>query len=397
MVERDRDVVGRGGPREVDLGRAGRARVQARGRRRRLGVGRRGSGRARRRRVVAEAGHGVLGAHAVRVGGGGSEARVREGRRGGRPDLREVRAARAGAALDVVERDRDVVGRGGPREVDLGRAGRARVQARGRRRRLGVGRRGSGRARRVRVGACVAGSVDGPKAVGVRGRRVEEDVHARRRRAERDLRKVGAARARAALDLVVSHADVIRRRAPGQLDLAAREGTRGQRPGRARILGVGRWVAHGARPEVVEPPSRAADPDSAEAGARVGRVLDEAEARPGRTVVAPGLERRALGPQQHRVTDSELLRRGEQRGEAAVGDPVDRRLVGSRLLADEQHVAVVGGGAGDCTRAYRRIAFPVPAASRAVPRTRRRGRTGRCCARPCRWSWPSRRAGWRSR
>src|SRR6185312_166428 len=50
----------------------------------------------------------------------------------------------------------------------------------------------------------------------------------------RDLREVGAAGALAAFDLVAGDADVVGRGRPGQVDLGARDGVRGQRRRRRR-------------------------------------------------------------------------------------------------------------------------------------------------------------------
>ena len=78
----------------------------------------------RRGRVGTEVEGGVLGTHAVGVGGRGGEAGVRVARRGARADLVEDRAARARAALDAVQGHSHVVGGRGPGEIDLGRAHR---------------------------------------------------------------------------------------------------------------------------------------------------------------------------------------------------------------------------------------------------------------------------------
>ncbi len=122
-------------------------------------------------RVGAEVSGRVCSAHPVGVGRRGREAAVRVAQGGGGRDLREVRAARALAALDPVGDDADVVRGCPPGEIDLGRARGRRGQVPGRARRGGVGRRRSShRARPEVVGAagrpaqadtCVAGAAVG--------------------------------------------------------------------------------------------------------------------------------------------------------------------------------------------------------------------------------------------
>src|SRR5262249_2657940 len=126
--------------------------------------GRRGG--ARGVGVAALVAGGVERADAVGVARPGADARVVVRGAGGGRDLGEVAAPGAGAALDVVAGDADVVGRGAPGEIDVGARDGGRGQRPGRRRRRGVGR-GRDRARGVGVGALVAGGVERADAVGV--------------------------------------------------------------------------------------------------------------------------------------------------------------------------------------------------------------------------------------
>ena len=123
----DAGIVGRLAPREVDSARNPRSsrQVRGRGRRNRVGVGRR-PGRIREPRLVARA---VVRAHLVAVGGRGDEALVRVAGGRARPDLVAV-------AVDPIAGDDCVIRRAGPGEVDLARARRGRVQVR----RVGGGR-----------------------------------------------------------------------------------------------------------------------------------------------------------------------------------------------------------------------------------------------------------------
>ena len=123
-VAGDRHVVGRGRPRQAHAGRAPAVAVNARGRRRRSGVG---DGLRRRRgdRGVGTEVAGRIGRpHPVAVGRRGRQAGVAVGGRGRCPHLGEVGAARTLAALHPVAGDPDRVGGGGPAEVDPGRADR---------------------------------------------------------------------------------------------------------------------------------------------------------------------------------------------------------------------------------------------------------------------------------
>ena len=101
--------------------------------------------------------------------------------------------------------------------------------------------RGRGRcACAVRVGAEVAGGVDGPDSVRVARAGAEPGVGVGRARPARrgDLGERGAARTLAALDPVAGHPDVVARRAPGEIDLCRARGARGERSrrrGRLRI------------------------------------------------------------------------------------------------------------------------------------------------------------------
>ena len=176
---------------------AGRSRLRS-GR----GVGCGGGGGGGDRGVGAEVVGLVDGADLVAVGGRGGQAGVVEGGAGGGADLGEVGAAGAGAALDAVLGDADVVGGGGPAEVDLGGARRRGGQPGRRGRRGGVGRRGGGGGGDRGVGAEVVGLVDGADLVAVGGRGGQAGVVERGAGGGADLGEVGAAGARAALDAV---------------------------------------------------------------------------------------------------------------------------------------------------------------------------------------------------
>ena len=172
-IARDAHVVGRGRPGQVDLRRARRRRGQPDRRRRRRRIrGRRessqprsrsrGRGCPRRRPLAPGSGRSVLAASPVLL----------KARRGRGPDLGEVRATRALAALHPVAGHADVVGRGRPGQIDPARADHVAASP--------VGADGgvvSGAAAVVaasdrRVGAQVAGPVGGanPVAIGGRGR-----------------------------------------------------------------------------------------------------------------------------------------------------------------------------------------------------------------------------------
>src|SRR5262249_58408115 len=101
----------------------------------------------------------------------------------------------------------------------------------------GVGRRGGGGGD-VRVPAEVVGGVGGAHAVAVARARRKSRITETRARRRCDLRKRGAPGARAALHAVAGDADVVGRRAPGEIHLGRARSRRGQRTGRARRDGV---------------------------------------------------------------------------------------------------------------------------------------------------------------
>src|SRR2546426_2209180 len=90
--------------------------------------------------------------------------RSAEGRPALRGDLREGGAARGLAALHQIARDGDVVGGGGPGEVDLARRDRRRGEIGWRGWGLGTrrGRRHGHLTRRLRVGEQIARGIRGP-------------------------------------------------------------------------------------------------------------------------------------------------------------------------------------------------------------------------------------------
>ena len=173
----------------------------------------------------------------------GRPAGVGEGRaaRLADPVRRRRREARAGAAVEVVVVDADVVGRSVPGQRDVG-ADRVCDQARRRawrsrvgHRRRGLVRGGTDVAGRVLGGHLVVVAADAEAAVAVAGAaRLGDPVG-------RAGRKAGAG---AAVEVVVVDADVVGGRAPAQVDRAAAD-RGGQASGSARRGGVG--AHHGAR------------------------------------------------------------------------------------------------------------------------------------------------------
>ena len=165
---------------------------------------------------------GSIAAHPVAVGTRGREAGVGVGGGRGRRHLGEVGAARALAALDAVAADADVVGGGGPVEVDPGAAGGGGREPGGRRRRRRVGgRRGGGGGDR-RVGAEVARLSRWRESCS--GSQWKASGRCRCRRwpvGVRHLGEVGAAGALAALDAVAADADVVGGGGPVEVDPGA--------------------------------------------------------------------------------------------------------------------------------------------------------------------------------
>ncbi len=79
--------------------------------------------------VDTDIGRGIDGLDAVAIAGGGGEARIAITVRGRGSDLHEARAARPLAALHLIAGDADIIGSGGPAEVDLRRTHRGSGQA----------------------------------------------------------------------------------------------------------------------------------------------------------------------------------------------------------------------------------------------------------------------------
>src|SRR5262249_28067085 len=80
----------------------------------------------------------------------------------------------------------------------------------------------------VGVSAPVARSIGGANAVAVAGLRGDALVAERRRRGRADLREAAAAGALTPFDEVARDADVVRRRGPGEVDAADRDGRGGE-------------------------------------------------------------------------------------------------------------------------------------------------------------------------
>ena len=138
--------------------------------------------------------------------------------------------------MDVVARDADVVGRRVPAQVDAVPGGRGR-QAAGHARRRRV--RGRGRARLVRGRPEIPGAVLGDHPIVVGAGREPAVRVARSGRLGNPVGRAGREPGRGrAVDVVPEHADVVRCRAPAQVDLAETAGRR-QRSRRARRRRVG--------------------------------------------------------------------------------------------------------------------------------------------------------------
>ena len=167
----------------------------------------------------------IGGTDTVGVGGFRGERRILVARAARGADLREARTAAAQAPFDPVARHADIVRRGAPREIDLGRPDRRARQRSGcrwrRRIRAGCGRLRDGRDRRD-----VGRGVYGGDAQGVGGAAVEapEDVVERKRR-----RNLGAAD----VDPVTGHPDVVGRRRPRKRERAL-AGCSDDQPARGR-------------------------------------------------------------------------------------------------------------------------------------------------------------------
>ena len=195
-------------------------------------------------RIAAQVAGGVAGADAVAVAGGRADAGVFVARAGGGGDLGEVAATAALAAFELVAADGDVVARGPPGKVNLAATNCSRRQRPRLRRRLRVGCGGGG-AGDVRVAAQV-GAVAGADPVAVAGGGADAGVFVARAGGGGDLGEVAAAAALAAFELVAADADVVARGPPGEVDLAAADRGRRQRPRLRRRLRV-RTVVHRRR------------------------------------------------------------------------------------------------------------------------------------------------------
>src|SRR5206468_2746030 len=146
-------VIGGGGPAQVDLGTAHRIRSQSGRSRRRLSVGSSGDGSIHVRLNLCRGKRDVVHPHFVncsrtqerRVGGGCGSHRC--------SNLDKVGPAGVLAAFDQITSDGNVIGGGGPTQVDLGTAHRIRGQSGWSRRRLSVGSSGDGSIH-VRLNLC---------------------------------------------------------------------------------------------------------------------------------------------------------------------------------------------------------------------------------------------------
>ena len=255
---------------------------------------------------------------------------VIERRRGSRRlrRLREVAAAGALTAPDLIASHADVVGGRTPREVDLtgihnrrGERSRSRrrlcIAARLRRRRVGVGERTE-----------VARGVERADLVAVARAGRQPGVLVRRARAGRlgDLREVSAASALAAPDLVAGDADVVGCGTPGEVDLVRPLDGTGERSRSRRRLRI----------------ARAADRCRHVGLDRRGRERDVVDAN----FVNQALEELSVDAV---AADLELIRRGRDRprlrlrtGERAVDVEAEVRAV----VGEREERPCVGGERG---------------------------------------------------
>ena len=129
------------------------------------------------------------------------------------------------------------------------------------------------------------------------------------------------------------------------------------------------------------------------AGQRRRSSRDGAEPRPGRAVVAPGLDRRALA-RRSSVSPAASSRLSVAVDEGAVVDALEEDLVGPRELVRAQHVAVVGDAAG-AAAARRTGGCDCSSPGSVATRVQTSASGPYCvrCARRCRSSSSSRRAG----
>ena len=184
----------------------GRRPLEIRGHRGRRGVGRGDRHGPALGGLVARR---IVGQDPVAVARGLGETRVVVARTGGRGD-------KAAVAVDPVARDAQVVRRGRPGQVDLGRRGRRSLEVRRNR-----GRRGVGRVHRNRsaLGRYISLVIVGSHAVAVACGLGKPRVGIARTRRARYKAPVS-------VDPVACHPRVVRRGAPGQID----PGCRGGRP-----------------------------------------------------------------------------------------------------------------------------------------------------------------------